>query len=154
ITGCAGACAQYRSVSKIDNVEYIVVDNPPAGTYRLRAFPIFAPLAGLPFGLAATVIRGDTKAEMAAYVDGSSSAAVGAPFPLTIHVANHSFVASAVHVDLISPPSGVTPLYIDTTRMDGIAMRFSTAGGGLTLGNLPPEVSRYATWYFKATTPG
>jgi hypothetical protein len=147
-------CAAYRSHSTVDNVEYIVVDNPPAGTYRLRVFPFLAPLAGVPFGLAATVIRGDTKAEMMAYVDGASNAAVGEPFPVTVHVANHSYVASAVHVDLISPPSGVTPLYIMSMRLDGINMRFTAALGGMTLGNLPPEVSRYATWYFQATTPG
>ena len=144
--GCAGACAQYRSVSTIDNVEYIVVTNPPPGTYRLRVFPIAAPLAGLPYGLAATVIRGDTKAEMDAYVEGQSTAAVSEPFPITIHVSNHSYVASAVFADLISPPPGVTPLYITTTRLDGIHMRFTAALGGITLGNLPPEVSRYATF--------
>jgi subtilase family serine protease len=120
----------------------------------LRVFPIAAPLAGLPWGLAATVIRGNTKAEMDAYVEGPSTAAVSDPFPITIHVSNHSFVASAVLADLISPPSGVTPLYITSTRLDGINMRFTAALGGVTLGNLPPEVSRYATFWFKATTPG
>ncbi len=154
IDGCSGACAQYRSVSKVDNVEYIVVDNPPAGTYRLRVFPISAPLAGLPYGVAATVIRGNTRAEMAAYIEAPSTAAVGAPFPVTIHVSNHSYVASAVHVDLISPPSGVTPIDIVTTRLDGVTMRFTAALGGMTLGNLPPETSRYATYYFRPTTTG
>jgi hypothetical protein len=154
LDGCAGACAQYRSVSTIDNVEYIVVANPPPGTYRLRVFPISAPLAGLPFGLAATVIRGNTKAEMNAYLEGPSTAAVSEPFPITIRVSNHSFVASAVLADLISPPAGVTPLHITTTRLDGINMRFTAALGGITLGNLPPETSRHATFYFRATTPG
>jgi subtilase family serine protease len=59
-------------------------------------------------------------------------------------------------VDLISPPAGVTAAYIVTTRLDGVNMRFITYSplAGLTLGNLPPEISRYATWYFRATTPG
>jgi hypothetical protein len=154
ITGCSGPCAQYRSVSKVDNVEYIVVNNPPAGTYRLRAFPISAPLAGIPFGVAATVIRGDTKAEMTAYIEAPSNAPVGAPFPVTMHVGNHSYVASAVSVDLITQPPGVTPIDIVTTRLDGVNMRFTAALGTMTLGNLPPETSRYATWYFRPTTPG
>ncbi len=154
ITGCSGPCAQYRSVSKVDNVEYIVVNNPPAGTYRLRAFPISAPLAGIPFGVAATVIRGDTRAEMTAYIEAPSNAPVGAPFPVTMRVGNHSYVASAVHVDLITQPPGVTPIDIVTTRLDGVNMRFTAALGGITLGNLPPETSRYATWYFRPTTAG
>ena len=154
IDGCSGPCAQYRSVSKVDNVEYIVVNDPPAGTYRLRAFPISAPLAGIPFGVAATVIRGDTKAEMTAYIEAPSNAPVGAPFPVTMHVGNHSYVASAVSVDLITQPPGVTPIDIVTTRLDGVNMRFTAALGTMTLGNLPPEVSRYATWYFRPTTPG
>jgi len=154
IGGCSGPCAQYRSVSKVDNVEYIVVNNPPAGTYRLRAFPISAPLAGIPFGVAATVIRGNTNAEMTAYIEAPSTAALGAPFPMTVRVGNHSYVASAVRAEVISQPSGVTPIDIVTTRLDGVNMRFTAALGGMTLGNLPPETSRYATWYFRPTTPG
>ncbi|MGH7358983.1 MAG: CARDB domain-containing protein, partial [Candidatus Rokuibacteriota bacterium] len=124
------------------------------GTYRLRVFPIAAPLAGLPWGLAATVIRGNTKAEMDAYLEGQSTAAVNEEFPITIRVSNHSYVASAVLADLISPPPGVTPLYITSTRLDGIHMRFTAALGGVTLGNLPPSFSRFATFWFRATTPG
>ena len=63
-------------------------------------------------------------------------------------------MASAVHVDLITQPPGVTPIDIVTTRLDGVNMRFTAALGGMTLGNLPPETSRYATWYFRPTTPG
>ena len=74
--------------------------------------------------------------------------------PVTMRVGNHSYVASAVHVDLITQPPGVTPIDIVTTRLDGVNMRFTAALGGMTLGNLPPETSRYATWYFRPTTPG
>ena len=91
---------------------------------------------------------------MTAYIEAPSNAPVGAPFPVTMHVANHSYVASAVHVDLITQPLGVTPIDIVTTRLDGVNMRFTAALGTMTLGNLPPEVSRYATWYFRPTTPG
>jgi len=45
-------------------------------------------------------------------------------------------VASAVHVNLISQPSGVTPTDIVTTRLDGVNMRFSAALGGMTLGSV------------------
>jgi len=154
LTDCSGNCVGYRSASRVDNVEYIVKDNPPAGTYRLRVFPTRVSLAGVPFGLAATVIRGDTKGEMQAYITAPTNAPVGSTFPVTMSVANHSFVASGVHVDLGTPPAGVTPLYVETTRLDGVNMRFTAAVPDLTLGSLPPEWSRSATWYFRATTGG
>src|SRR5205823_2498253 len=46
ITDCSGTCVGYRSASRVDNVEYIVKDNPPAGLYRLRVFPTRVSLAG------------------------------------------------------------------------------------------------------------
>ena len=152
--GDVGYCGEYRSVSSIDNVEYVVVDNPPAGTYRMKVFPYNLPGIRVPYGLAATVIRGDTTADMTAYIEAPINAVVGSRFPVTMNVLNYAYVASAVHVDLISPPPGVRRLTITTTRLDGVTMRWITPDAGLTLGNIPPSVSRYATWYVIADTPG
>ena len=56
--GSTAACGHYQSRSRRDNVEWVIVRNPPPGTYRLKAVPnrIFgsAPRAGLAW----TVIRG------------------------------------------------------------------------------------------------
>jgi subtilisin family serine protease len=38
-----GACGEYSSRSTIDNVEYVVIDNPPAGTYRMKVVPASVP---------------------------------------------------------------------------------------------------------------
>jgi hypothetical protein len=38
-----GACGEWSSISGIDNVEYIVINNPPAGLYRLKASNFRAP---------------------------------------------------------------------------------------------------------------
>ena len=43
-----------RRVSTVDNVEYIVVNNPPAGTYRLQVLPIIRPARGPALRHAAT----------------------------------------------------------------------------------------------------
>ena len=38
-------------MSTVDNVEYVLVDNPPAGTYRLKVLPYNAPGFALPYDL-------------------------------------------------------------------------------------------------------
>ena len=152
--GDMGNCGEYKSVSSIDNVEYIVVDNPPAGTYRMKVFPYNAPGITLPYGLAATVIRGSPSGDMTAYIEAPSNATVGSRFPVTMHLVNYAYVASAVQVKLVSPPPGVRRLSMRTTRLDGVTMDWITPDAPLTLGTIPPSWSRYATWYVVADTPG
>ena len=58
--GDIAACGHYNSRSRIDNVEWVIVPNPPAGVYRLKVLPnrIYGPAPRA--GLAWTVIRGGT----------------------------------------------------------------------------------------------
>ena len=70
-----GACGEYASMSRVDNVEYVVVNDPPAGNYRLKVSPYSAPFVyGLPFGLTATIIRGDPTPALNAYLTASPTA--------------------------------------------------------------------------------
>ena len=148
-----GYCGEYSSVSSVDNVEYVVVNNPPAGTYRLKVLPYNAPGFALPYGMAATIIRGNPLPPVTASLTAPSSPALGAMFGVTLNVANPSYVASGVEVELTSLPPGVTAVEVRTTRLDGETMSFD-ALGGLTLGNIVPALSRSATWFFFATSPG
>ena len=52
------ACGEYASTSRLDNVEWIIVKNPPAGTYRARVVPSRVYTAAPRAGLAWTIIRG------------------------------------------------------------------------------------------------
>ena len=52
-----GQCGAWASQSNIDNVEYLIIDNPPAGVLRLKAINWRAPSFGLPVAIAAKIIR-------------------------------------------------------------------------------------------------
>jgi hypothetical protein len=54
-----GQCGAWASQSDIDNVEYLIIDNPPPGVLRLKAINWRAPSFGLPVATAAKIIRGD-----------------------------------------------------------------------------------------------
>ncbi|WP_247523260.1 hypothetical protein [Bradyrhizobium sp. 145] len=53
-----GQCGGWASRSNIDNVEYLIIDNPPPGVLRLKAINWRAPSFGLPVAIAAKIIRG------------------------------------------------------------------------------------------------
>ena len=63
------ACGEYASTSRRDNVEWIIVKNPPAGTYRARAVPHRVYTAAPYAGLAWTVIRGASTPSLRLAVD-------------------------------------------------------------------------------------
>jgi hypothetical protein len=149
-----GFCGEYSSVSTVDNVEYVVVNNPPAGTYRLKVLPFNAPGFALPYGIAATIIRGSPTPPVTAFMTATPNPTVGSTFGVTVNVSTPAYVASAVQVEPSSIPLGVTPREIQTMRLDGVTMIFPDARGGLTLGNIVPTMSRSATWYFRADSPG
>ena len=58
------ACGEYSSVSRIDNVEWIVIPNPPAGTYRAKLLAHRVYTASPDVALAWTLIRGETTPQL------------------------------------------------------------------------------------------
>lgn len=60
----SGACGEYSSQSKIDNVEWVIVQNPEPGTYRVKiaGHRVYtdAPRAGVAW----TIIRGDSTPQL------------------------------------------------------------------------------------------
>jgi hypothetical protein len=104
-----GQCGEHASQSNVDNVEYLIVEHPPAGIYRLKATPWNAPPFGeVPAGIAAIVVRGDPTP--AIELDAASSDPApdaGTTFSVTTTVSNPSFVASGVHLT-------VFPLFVET----------------------------------------
>jgi hypothetical protein len=156
-----GACGEYASMSRVDNVEYVVVNDPPAGNYRLKVSPYSAPFVyGLPFGLTATIIRGDPTPPLNAYLTASATATVGSPFDVTVAVATPSYVASGVQVLAQTTSPGIRYESIRSTRLDGVTMsmphpyEYQRLDNQFTLGNLFPSITRSATWTFRAETPG
>jgi hypothetical protein len=148
-----GGCGEYNSLSVTDSVEYVVIEDPPAGTYRLKAAP-WSVSAPRPVGIAAVVVRGDTTpATTLAAVASTPSPALGVPFTVTTTVADPAWIASGVHLARTSFPSGVTLEDVATVREDGVAISFGTASE-LTLGDIHEGDTRRAVWTFRATTLG
>jgi hypothetical protein len=147
----SGRCGEYASTSTVDNVEYVVVENPPAGSYRMKVTPVDAPAFQLPWGMTAVIIRGDPTPTMNAVVNAPANPVVGTEFDVTMSLVTSGYVASGVQVQPLPLPAGVTLLGSKTARLDGFTHSFYDA---ITLGNLTPMLGRSATWKFRADTRG
>lgn len=149
-----GQCGEYASQSNVDNVEYLIINNPSAGWYRVKAINWNAPSTGLPVGFSAVIIRGDpTPAMTLSAVSSTTTPVLGSTFTVTSTVSNPAYVASGVHLQNTSVSSGLTRQGMTTTREDGVAMNFGTASN-VTLGNIRGSDSRSAVWTFRADSVG
>lgn len=154
-TDPSGACGEYASRSDVDNVEYVVVNAPPAGTHRLKVVPVNAAPFPLRYGMTAVVIRGDTTPSMTNTLTPPATApVVGEIFEVRATVATPSWVASGVQVTPTIIPAGLTLTAVQTTRHDGVPMPFNNVADTLTLGNLFPMYSRQVSFFFRADTAG
>jgi subtilisin family serine protease len=149
-----GQCGEWASQSDIDNTEYLIINNPPPGIYRLKTVNWRAPTSGVPAAIAVKIIEGDPTPVMSLTASPSSlTPPVGSTFTVTTTVRSPAYEAYGVHVSVPSVPSGLTLLGVQTTRKDGIAMDFGNARG-LTLGSIIEGDSRSATWRFRVDTAG
>ena len=92
-----GACGEYRSLSRRDNVEWIILDDPPAGVHRAKiaAKRVFteAPRAALAW----TIIRGDATPELRVETDTDRIAESG---EFTVTVTADSYVAAGTRLEV------------------------------------------------------
>ncbi len=98
-TESTGACGEYASQSSSDNVEYLLIDTPASGTYRIKASPWIAPASGVPTGITAFIIRGDLTPDLGLTASPSSqNTIIGSTFSVTTTASNPSYVASGVYL--------------------------------------------------------
>ena len=89
------ACGDAASRSAIDNVEWLVLRNPPAGTYRLKVVPKRARVQTPRAGLAWTIIRGPSTPQLSIAVDTEAVAvAPGVPFEVNVTLSADGYVAA------------------------------------------------------------
>lgn len=149
-----GQCGEWASQSFIDNTEYLIINNPPSGTYRLKIVNWNAPSFGLPASIAAIIVRGDPTPNMILQARASrSNPPVGSTFTVSTRVFSPSYVTSGVHLQLTGLSSGVRLLSVRTIREDRVRMDFGTTFG-VTLGNTRERDSRTAIWTFRVGTGG
>lgn len=134
-------------------MEYIIINNPRSGTYRLKIINWDAPSSGVPAGLTAVVIRGDPTPSMSLTTTTSlSKPSIGSLVKITAKVSNPSYIASGVYLEKTSMSSGLTFEGVSTTREDGVTMDFTD--DELTLGNIVEGDSRSAVWSFSVNSAG
>jgi hypothetical protein len=155
-----GQCGERASQSRVDNTEYLIIDNPAAGTYRLKIVNWRAPSFGLPAAIAAVIVRGDpTPAMTLSATPSSADPPVGSTFTVTTRVSSPSYVTSGVNLDIPEVSSGLQFLGVSTTREDGVTADFDPdypfgAVLRLTLGDIVRGDSRTAVWTFQVLTAG
>ena len=166
--GATAACGKYRSRSRRDNVEWVIVRNPPPGTYRVKALPnrIFgaAPRAGLAW----TVIRGASTPSLAVTVDVDDiDVAPNEPFDVPVTVSSDGYVASGttLRVDCRDAHGSTACGDVEivagadshTTREDGRELTFQRnlrIGPAYALGELGPDERQTVTFRMRGRPPG
>jgi len=147
-----GQCGEWASRSGVDNTEYLIINNPPAGTHRLKIINWNAPSFGLPASIAATIIRGDPTPAMTLSAT-APRPLVGSNFTVTTRVSGPSYVTSGAHLAVTAVAPGLELRSVRTTREDGVAMDFGVTQE-LTLGNIIERDARVALWEFRVSTEG
>ena len=91
------ACGEYRSRSRKDNVEWIIVDNPPPGTHRAKIVSRRVFTEPPRAALAWTIIRGETTPSLRVESDTESLEDSG---EITLTVTADSYVAAGTRLEV------------------------------------------------------
>ena len=122
----SAACGEWSSVSRKDNVEWIILRNPSPGTYRAKILPRRIHGAAPRAALAWTLIRGPATPQLRIEAAQSSFDGVG-PHDLTLTLTADGYVAAGTRLHVAcdaQDPSYCEDLGISNfnrTREDGIA---------------------------------
>ena len=162
--GDIAACGYYSSRSRIDNVEWVIVQDPPAGVYRLKVVPnrIYgtAPRAGLAW----TVIRGDSSPTLAVAAD-KDHVEVGpdVPFEVEVTVSSDAYVATGANVRVecrtevgsaACDELSYTPDDSMVHREDGLERTLVRDGFSIAVGEIGPDDERTVTLGFAGQPEG
>lgn len=147
--GQIAACGEFHSLSKVDNVEWVVVPNPPAGVYRLKVRPnrIYGPPPRA--GLAWTVIRGDSTPALAVVADAEEiRVAPGESFDVEVTLTTGGYVAAGANLRIdcrtetgSDACDGISyePKKSGVRREDGLGRTLARDGATVVVGEIGPE---------------
>ena len=127
----AGACGEHVSASRVDNVEWIILRNPPPGVYRAKVVARRVYTAAPRAALAWTVIRGASTPNLKIAAD-KEIIIGGLENELTLTVTAGEYVAAGtrLHIDCrdAGDSSGCNEVQIHTmavSREDGVTVDLS-----------------------------
>ncbi len=129
-----GACGEYSSTSRRDNVEWVIVKNPAPGTWRVKALArriyTVAPRAALAW----TVIRGDATPTLGIEVDRTTIGSRDDELTLTVTTDAYVAAGTRLHVDCRQATGSCQLLGIESmsaVRQDGITRELNGITQGL-----------------------
>jgi hypothetical protein len=145
-----GECGDLASQSYYDNVEYLIVERPEAGAYRVKIanWHVREPL---PVAVSTLIVHGSTTPAMQLSASAGPVAANG-QVKVTVTVANPSWLLSGVYLESGPLPAGISLLSFATKREDDTTMEFDSPHSALSLGAIVEGDSRSVEWTF--TTDG
>ena len=162
--GPIAACGQWHSRSRMDNVEWVIVPNPPAGVYRLKVRPnrIYGPPPRA--GLAWTVIRGDSTPTLGVAVDTDRIVvAPGVPFEVEATISSNAYVTAGANlrVECRTEPGstacdGLSYATDDSAvhREDGLERTLARDGATIVVGEIGPQEEQTVTLAFPGRPQG
>ena len=162
--GDIAACGHYSSRSRIDNVEWVIVPNPPAGVYRLKVLPnrIYGPSPRA--GLAWTVIHGDSSPALAVAVDDNHvEVAPDVPFEVEVTVSSAAYVAAGANLRIecrtaVGSTACDELTYDDEEstvhREDGRERTLARDGLSVVVGEIGPDEEQTVTLSFDGQPEG
>ncbi len=142
------ACGEFASRSPRDNVEWLILRNPPAGVYRLKVVPRNIRVERPRAALAWTIIRGPSTPQLAVAVDDDTiTTSPGEPFEVEVELTTDGYVASGtmLRIDCRAEPGSMMCAQLelialkasDASREDGLRRSLqSESGDAIALGEL------------------
>lgn len=95
-----GACGEYASRSEVDNVEWLLIDAPPPGTYRIKVAPVEVYGESSTAAVAWTILRGQPTPQLDVTLEDTSTAADSEYVNLDVLVDASHYLASGTTVQL------------------------------------------------------
>ena len=124
-----GACGEHSSASRKDNAEWIIVRDPPAGTYRVKVVANRVYGAAPRAALAWTVIRGSAAPALQIRADRDRLTGSG-PHALSLRLTADSYVASGMRLhfscrgaDGTASCQGIEISEVTAKRADGVSVQ-------------------------------
>lgn len=146
-----GACGEHHSLSRIDNVEWIVVSQPESGRHRVKVVARRVHGSAPRAAVAWTVIRGPSTPQLR-IEPANDVVRVGSADPVEVHffVTVDGYVATGATVQLGYITVGYKPV-ARVTREDGTVRTATVNAGVLSLGEIGPGERQRVTLSYPNT---
>jgi len=162
--GSVANCGEFHSLSAVDNVEWVIVPNPPPGLYRVKVTP--SRVHGTPprAGLAWTVIRGDSTPRLSVSANVERvDVEPDEPFEVEVTMSSDAYVAAGANLRVDCRAEVGSTACDDLSyngeestavREDGVERDLEGDGLQIHVGEIGPDEEQVVTLSFAGQTAG